>query len=208
MTETEEILNSGKIYNVWKLTDSDTDYLKYLRLMEKYNSAGYTKKGEKKKRRILKELFAQVGENAYIQAPYHAMCAGRHVHLGNNVYINFNCTFVDDAQIYIGDNTMIAPNVTIISASHPVSPKLRKEGCGCNKPVYIGKNVWLASNVTVLPGVHIGDNSIIGAGSVVTKDIPPNVIAMGCPATVKREITADDDIYYDNGKLISENIIK
>lgn len=114
---------------------------------------------------------------------------------------------MDDAQIYIGDGTMIAPNVTIIAASHPVSPKLRAEGYGCNKPVSIGKNVWIASNATILPGVHIGNNSIIGACSVVTKDIPANVIAMGNPAKVVRKITADDDIYYDHGKRISENII-
>lgn len=136
------------------------------------------------------------------------MCAGQHVHLGKDVYINFNCIFVDDANIYIGNNTMISPNVTITSASHPVSPKLRCEGYGCNKPVYRGKNVWLASNVTVMTGVHIGDNSIIGAGSVVTKDIPANVIAMGTPAVIKREITSDDDIYYDGGKLIEENIVR
>ena len=100
------------------------------------------------------------------------MWGGSHVHLGANVYINFNCTLVDDAQIYIGDGTMIAPNVTIVAASHPVSPRLRAEGYGCNKPVHIGRNVWIASNVTVLPGVHIGDNAIIGAGSIVTKDVP------------------------------------
>ena len=176
-------------------------------MMEEYNSAGYTPDGEEKKKKILKEVFAEAGEGAYIQAPYHAMWGGHHVHLGKNVYVNFNATFVDDAQIYIGDGTMIAPNVTIIAASHPMSPKLRAEGYGCNKPVYIGKNVWIASNVTVLPGIHIGDNSVIGAGSVVTKDVPANVFAAGNPAKIIREITDDDNLYYDHGKLISENII-
>lgn len=207
MTEYEEIMNSGKIYKVMELTNEDTHYHEYLQMMEKYNSLGYTEEGEKEKQRILKELFAEAGENAYIQAPYHAMWGGRHVHLGKNVYVNFNATFVDDAQIYIGDNTMIAPNVTIIAASHPISPRLRAEGYGCNKPVYIGENVWIASNVTILPGVHIGDNSVIGAASVVTKDIPPNVLAVGSPARILREITPEDEIYYDGGKLISENIV-
>lgn len=207
MTEFEEIMNSGKIYKVMELTNQDTHYYEYLQLMETYNSLGYTEEGLKEKQRILKELFAEVGENSYIQAPYHAMWGGHHVHLGKNVYVNFNCTFVDDAQIYIGDGTMIAPNATIIAASHPVSPSLRAGGYGCNKPVYIGENVWIASNVTILPGVHIGNNSIIGAGSVVTKDIPPNVIALGNPIKILREITPDDDIYYDHGKLISENIV-
>jgi galactoside O-acetyltransferase len=206
MTEFEEIMNSGKIYKVMG-TNQDTHYFEYLQQMETYNSLGYTEEGHKEKQRILKELFAEIGENSYIQAPYHAMWGGHHVHLGKNVYINFNCTFVDDAQIYIGDNTMIAPNATIIAASHPISPSLRAEGYGCNKPVYIGENVWIASNVTILPGVHIGNNSIIGAGSVVTKDIPANVIALGNPIKILREITPDDDIYYDHGKLISENIV-
>ncbi|MFG6384210.1 MAG: sugar O-acetyltransferase [Lachnospiraceae bacterium] len=135
------------------------------------------------------------------------MWSGHHIHLGKNVYINFNCTFVDDAQIFIGNDTMIAPNVTIIAASHPISPVLRAKGYGYNKPVYIGKNVWIASNVTILPCIHIGDNTIIGAGSVVSKDIPSNVIAFGNPIKVHKNITPDDDIYYEDGKLISENII-
>ncbi len=207
MTELETIMNSGKIYQVMDLTAQDIHYSEYLQKMELYNSLGYTSKGEKAKQSILKELFAEIGENSYIQAPYHAMWGGHHVHLGKNVYINFNCTFVDDAQIFIGDGTMIAPNVTIVAASHPVSPTLRAEGYGYNKPVTIGKNVWIASNVTILPGVQIGDNSIIGAGSVVSKDIPSNVIAFGNPIKVHRTITADDDIYYEDGKLISENIV-
>jgi len=204
---TEEILNSGKLYKVWELTEQSGDYYKYLQLMEEYNSAGYTTEGEQRKQEILKVLFAEAGEGAYLQAPYHAMWGGHHVHLGKNVYLNFNATLVDDASIYIGDNTMIAPNVTIIAASHPISPKLRAEGYGCNEPVFIGRNVWIASNVTILPGVHIGDNSVIGAGSVVTKDIPANVLAVGTPAKVLREINEDDDIYYMHGRLISENLV-
>ncbi|MBO4990002.1 MAG: sugar O-acetyltransferase [Clostridia bacterium] len=205
MTKLEEALNSGKLYKVWDVVDNE--YYQSLQLMEKYNACGYSAEGEKKKAQILRQLFAEVGEGAYVQAPFHAMCGGRNVHLGKNVYINFNSTLVDDAHIYIGDNTMIAPNVTIITGSHPISPKLRAEGYGCNKPVHIGKNVWIASNVTILPGVTIGDNSVIGAGSLVNKDIPANVIAFGNPCQVRRQITSDDDIYYDKGKLISENMI-
>lgn len=207
MNEIEEIMNSGKIYNVMDLTSKDTHYFEYLQKMETYNSTGYSSKDETTKRLLLKELFAEIGEGSYIQPPYHAMWGGHHVHLGKNVYINFNCTFVDDAQIYIGDNTMIAPNVTIIAASHPVSPSLRAKGYGYNKPVSIGKNVWIASNVTILPDTNIGDDSIIGAGSVVTKDIPAGVIAFGNPIKVHREITEEDDIYYEHGKFISENIV-
>ena len=113
MTDFEKILNSGKLYQVQDGTDSDPHYQDYLQQMETYNQLGYTKSAEQKKQQILKQLFAEVGENAYIQAPYHAMWGGHHVHLGEKVYVNFNCTFVDDAQIYIGAGTMIAPNVTI-----------------------------------------------------------------------------------------------
>lgn len=135
------------------------------------------------------------------------MWGGRYVHLGKNVYINSNCTFIGDAHIYIGDGTMIAPNVTILTASHPLSPWLRAEGYGYNEPVTIGKNVWLASGVTVRPGVHIGDNAVIGAGSVVTKDIPPNVLAVGSPARILRSIGPEDDVYYRHGKRIAENLV-
>lgn len=206
MTDLEQKLNSGKVYQVIAQENQDPRFYEYLEKMEKYNTLGYTERAEKEKQQILKELFAEIGNNSYIQAPYHAMWGGRHVHLGKNVYINFNCTFVDDAQVYIGDDTLIAPNVTIITASHPIYPALRAQKYGCNWPVFIGKNVWIASNVTILPGVTIGDNSVIGACSVVTKDIPANVVAMGTPAKVVREITPDDDIYYDHGKLIAENM--
>lgn len=95
MTEIEEIMNSGKLYHVTDVSSKDGHYHEYLRKMEIYNSLGYTIEGEAEKRSILKELFAEVGENSYIQAPYYAMWGGHHVHLGKNVYINFNCTFID-----------------------------------------------------------------------------------------------------------------
>lgn len=119
--------------------NQDPRFSEYLEKMEKYNTLGYTERAEKEKQQILKELFAEIGNNSYIQAPYHAMWGGRHVHLGKNVYINFNCTFVDDAQVYIGDDTLIAPNVTIITASHPISPALWAQKYGCNWPVFIEK---------------------------------------------------------------------
>lgn len=208
MDKIDEVLNSGKLYKVWEFTGECPTYCRDLDLVEKFNSLGYSKQAEAEKAKILKELFAEIGEGSYIQAPFHAMCAGRHVHLGKNVYFNFNATFVDDAQIYVGDNTMVAPNVTIATGSHPISPKLRMEGYGCNKPVHIGKNCWLGSNVVVLPGVTIGDNSVIGAGSVVTRDIPANCFAAGNPARVIRKITEEDDVYYDHGKPIAENIVR
>ena len=157
--------------------------------------------------KMLKEMFAEIGENCYIEPPFHANFGGRHCHWGNFVYANFNLTMVDDTHIYVGDNTMFAPNVVLATAAHPILPELRRHGYQYNAPIHIGKNCWLGTGVIVLPGITIGDNSVIGAGSVVTKDVPPNVVAVGNPCKVLREITDRDKEYYfkdrkiDFGKL-------
>ena len=121
---------------------------------------------------------AEIGENCYIEPPLHANW-GKYTHFGNNVYANFNLTLVDDTDIFVGDNVMFGPNVIIATAGHPVDPPLREKVAQFNIPVRIGKNVWIGAGAIVLPGVTIGDHSVIGAGSVVTKDIPPNVVAVG-----------------------------
>ena len=145
---------------------------------------------------LLKEMFAEIGEGVYLEPPFHANWAGHHVHMGKNVYANFNLTLVDDGEIYIGDYTMIGPNVTIATAGHPVLPELRQEAYQFNIPVHIGKNVWIGAGVIILPGVTVGDNTVIGAGSVVTKDIPSDVVAVGNPCRVLRPIGEKDRIYY------------
>ena len=108
--------------------------------------------------------------------------------MGNNVYVNFNLTLVDDADVFIGDHTMIGPNVTIATANHPLEPALREKALQYNTPVHIGKNVWIGAGAILLPGVHIGDHSIIGAGSIVTKDIPSMVVAVGNPCRILKQI--------------------
>ena len=153
---------------------------------------------------MMKEMFASVGEGCYIEPPFHANFGGHHVHLGNYVYANFNLTCVDDTHIYIGDNTMIGPNVTLATAGHPLLPCLREKGYQFNLPIHIGKNCWLGAGVIVLPGVNIGDNSVIGAGSIVTKDIPSNVVAYGTPCKVIREISKNDEIYYYKNRKIDK----
>ena len=115
------------------------------------------------------------------------------MHFGRNIYVNFNLTLVDDTHIYVGDNTMIGPNVTITAASHPIDPDLRSgSGLHSNLPVRIGRNCWIAAGVTILSGVTLGDNSVIGAGSVVTRDIPPDVLALGVPCRVVRPVKNSD----------------
>lgn len=194
-----EILHGGKLY--LPLDESITKLqFECMELMYDYNG---TRPHEQERRaELLKKMFASVGKECYIEPPFHANWGGRHVHLGDKVYANFNLTLVDDTFIYIGDNTMIGPNVTLTTAGHPVKPELRREGYQYNFPITIGKNVWIGAGVTVLPGVTIGDNSVIGAGSVVTRDIPANVVAMGVPCRVKREIGEHDDRYYFREHLI------
>ena len=147
-------------------------------------------------------MLAEMGENCYVESPFYSNFGGRHVHFGKGVYANFNLTAVDDTHIYVGDYTMIGPNVTIATAGHPIDPELRGRGMQYNMPVHIGRNCWLGAGVIVLPGVTIGDNTVIGAGSVVTKDIPSGVVAVGNPCRVLREVGAHDRQYYFHDRKI------
>lgn len=150
---------------------------------------------------IIKKVFAKVGERCYIEPPFYANW-GCNMHVGKHFYANFSLTVVDDADIYIGDNVMIAPNVTIATGTHPISPELRERAYQYNLPVHIGNRVWIGAGSIILPGVTIGDNTVIGAGSVVTKDIPSNVVAVGNPCRVLREIGERDYEYYYRDRKI------
>lgn len=160
----------------------------------------------KKREAMLKEMFAEIGDGCYIEPPFHANWGGRHVHFGNHVYANFNLTLVDDTHIYIGSHTMIGPGVIIATAGHPVLPILREQEYQYNAPIHIGSNCWLGAGVIVLPGVTIGDNTVIGAGSVVTNDIPSDVVAVGAPCRVMRPIGERDKEFYFKDKRIGDDI--
>ena len=160
-----------------------------------------------KKQKYMKEIFAECGDNCYIELPFHANWGGHHVHLGSGVYANSNLTLVDDGNIYIGDKVMLGPNVTIATANHPINPELRDRGLQFNKDVYIGENTWIGAGVVIVPGVHIGSNTVIGAGSVVTKDIPDNVIAVGNPCRVIRNVSEHDrEFFYKSERIDWENL--
>ena len=198
MTEREKI-HSGKIY--WPNDPTIMEeQLGYLDLMDEYNRTPRRLQAERYE--MLKRLFGSVGENCYIESPYFANWGGHHVHLGSNIYANAGLKLVDDTHIYIGDCTMLGPNVTIATAGHPIDPTLRARGLQYNLPVGIGKNCWLGAGVIVMPGITIGDNTVIGAGSVVTKDIPSGVVAVGNPCKVLREVGEHDKIYYWRDKKI------
>lgn len=177
-----------------------------LELLYDYNA---TRPSEGAKRiELLKKMFAEIGDGCYIEPPFHANWAGRHVRFGKGVYANFNLTLVDDTDIFVGDFTMFGPNVTVATAGHPILPELREKAYQFNMPVRIGKNCWIGAGVVILPGVTVGDNSVIGAGSVVTKDVPPNTVAVGNPCKVLREIGAHDtEFYYKDRRIESDMIL-
>ncbi len=144
---------------------------------------------------LLKDLFGRTGENVWLEPPFHCDY-GWNIEVGENFFANYNLTVLDVGKVVFGDNAVIAPNVSIHTAGHPVHPDSRNSGYEYGLPITVGNNVWLGGNVVILPGVTIGDNAVIGAGSVVTKDVPANVIAAGNPCRVIRAITEEDRKFY------------
>ena len=150
---------------------------------------------------LLKRILGKIGDEVYIEPPFHCDY-GYNIEVGENFYANYNLVILDVGKVRIGKNVMFAPNVSIYTAGHPVHPDSRNSGYEYGIDITIGDNVWIGGNVCVLPGVKIGDNVVIGAGSVVTKDLPDNVIAAGNPCRVIRKITQEDrNFYYKNRKF-------
>ena len=193
-----ESMQSGELY-----LPSDEVLLKeQRRLLDILYEFNATRPSELEKRtQLLRRLFAEIGEDCYIEPPLHANW-GAHTHFGRNVYANFGLTLVDDGDIYVGDNVMFGPHVTLATAGHPVLPELREKGMQFNQPIRIGRNVWIGAGAIVLPGVTIGDGTVVGAGSVVTKDLPENVVAVGNPCRILREIGEKDRLYYYKNRRI------
>ncbi|MDO4274773.1 MAG: sugar O-acetyltransferase [Eubacteriales bacterium] len=197
--ETIERMHSGRLY----FCDNERlikEQMAYAEKLFQYNQLSPAQQSEKNE--LLKEMFAEIGEGCYIESPLRANWGGRNVHFGKNIYANFNLVLVDDTGIYVGDNVMFGPNVTLCAATHPISPELRIKQVQYNLPVHIGKNAWIGSNSVILPGVTVGENSVIGAGSIVNKDIPANVVAVGNPCRVLREINDNDRKYYFKNREI------
>lgn len=183
MTEKEKMLK-GELY-----MNSDPvlskEHLNSVRLCRKYNALDPAE--NEKRIKILKEICPIQGKNLYIEGPF--FCDyGYNIHFGNNVYINYNCTILDVNPVTIGNDVLIGPSVEIYTAVHPIDWKERATRIEFGKPVWIGNNVWIGGNTTICPGVKIGNRTIIGAGSVVVKDIPDDVIAAGNPARVIKRL--------------------
>lgn len=198
MNDIRERMHDGRLY----FCNDEELMREQLQCLERLYDFNATRPSEQAKRsEMLRELLAEVGDNCYIEPPFHANW-GIHTHFGNNVYANFNLTMVDDADIFVGDNVMFGPNVTVATAGHPVDPDLRRKVAQFNIPVHIGDNVWIGAGSVILPGITIGENSVIGAGSVVTRDVPANVVAVGNPCRVLRRISnRDREYYYQNRKI-------
>lgn len=189
----KERLHTGELY----LPDDPEIVSLQQECLERLYEYNATRPHESEKRAaLLQEMFAQIGEGCYIEPPLRSNWGGYHVHFGNHVYANFNLTLVDDTHIYVGDHTMIGPNVTIATAGHPLLPELREKNYQYNMPVHIGRNCWIGAGAIILPGVTIGDHTVVGAGSIVTKDLPSSVVAVGNPCHVLRPISAHDREYY------------
>lgn len=196
-----EKMHSGDIYDPGE-AEVVEEQTKCLDRLYEFNATHPTEM--EKRTAMLKEMFAEIGEACYIEPPFHTNWGGKHVHFGHHIYANFNLTLVDDTHIYIGDYTLIGPNVTLATAGHPILPELRLRGLQYNMPIRIGKNCWLGAGVTVLPGVTIGDNTVVGAGSLVTRDLPANVVAVGSPCRVIRPINEHDREYYFRDRKLTE----
>ena len=159
-----------------------------------------------KRRELVKELFAEAGEDSYIEPPF--FCDfGRNVRVGKHFYCNYDCVFLDCGQITIGDYVMFGPKVALYAVGHPIDPDVRRTDYNYPKDITIGSNVWIGGSAVVCPGVTIGDNTVIGAGSVVTKDIPSNVVAAGNPCRVIRPITEEETQYWNRQLELTQQML-
>ncbi|MHA6533216.1 sugar O-acetyltransferase [Paenibacillus sp. BAC0078] len=195
MNQKERML-AGLPYKAWLDGLSEERVANKLKIHE-YNLLRPDETGRRDE--LIRSILGNTGKSVYIEAPFHCDY-GSNISVDENFYANFNCTILDVGKVVIGENVMLAPNVSIYTAGHPIHPDSRNSGYEYGIAITIGNNVWIGGNVVINPGVTIGNNVVIGAGSVVTKDIPDNVIAVGSPCKIIREITEEDRKYYFKDK--------
>lgn len=201
MKSMKEKMHTGELY----LPNDEEISKEQLKCLDRLYEFNHTRPTEfAKRKKLMKEMFAQIGDNCYIEPPFHSNFGGKHIHFGNNIYCNFGVTMVDDTHIYVGDNTMFAPNVIVATAGHPICPELRRKAFQYNMPVHIGENCWIGAGAIILPGITIGNNVVVGAGSVVTKNLPDNVVAVGNPCKILRKTNEKDKEFYFKDKKISK----
>ena len=183
---------SGLPYKAW-LDGLSEERMACKKLVHEFNLL--PPEQEDRAEELMRALLGKAGKDAWINAPFHCDY-GYNIEVGDNFFANYNLTILDVAKVVIGNNVQIAPNVSIYTAGHPIHPDSRNSGYEYGIPVAIGDNVWIGGDVVILPGVTIGSNSVIGAGSVVSKDVPEWVAAAGNPCRVIRAVTEEDRKYY------------
>lgn len=192
MTEKEKML-SGKLYSAQDET-LRREHASALRLTRLFNLT--TEEESVRRAELLRELFASVGDNAVIE-PTFRCDYGRNIHIGDNFFANFDCIILDVCPVTIGSDVLFGPRVSLYTAAHPLDAEVRRTGLEYGKPIHINDGVWIGGNSVINPGVTIGARSVIGSGSVVTKDIPPDVIAAGNPCRVIRAVDETDRAYWE-----------
>lgn len=187
MGSQKENMLAGKLYRVdQELSNLMSDNKKKI---AQFNQAT----SDDEQNRLIQTIIPNSEDSIHIEAPFHCDY-GDHIHLGNNFYANYDCIMLDVNHIYIGNNVLLGPRISLYTAGHPLSSAVRNSGLEFGKSITIGDNVWVGGNTIINPGVRIGCNTVIGSGSVVTKDIPDNVIAAGNPCRVIRKITEQDEL--------------
>jgi maltose O-acetyltransferase len=195
LTEKEKML-AGKLYMAVG-DELMNDVRRSRRLRRLFNST--TEEQKDYRVQLIRELFGSAGRNFYIEPPFRCDY-GSNISIGDNFYANFDCIILDVCEVIIGDNVFLGPRVCVYTAAHPIDASVRNSLLEFGKPVAIGDGVWVGGNAVINPGVTIGSNVVIGSGSVVTKDIPDNVIAAGNPCAVIRGITEADRLYWEKLK--------
>lgn len=188
---------SGRLYTPREDAQLAADVKKCRSLVRLFNTT--TEEQADYRYQLLTELLGSCGEYCWFEPPIH-FDYGCNTYVGEHFYANFDCIILDVNKVTIGDNVMFGPRVNVFTAGHPIDPAIRAELLEYGYPIIIGNNVWVGGNTTINPGVTIGDNVVIGSGSVVTKDIPSNVVAAGNPCRVIREITDKDREFWQKQK--------
>ncbi|MGN0470541.1 MAG: sugar O-acetyltransferase [Acutalibacteraceae bacterium] len=187
----KELMLAEKLYMIDdELSNDAANSRKLIRI---FNDTTYEQR--EYRTQLLKRIFGSTGEHIYIEPPFRCDY-GSNTYIGDYFYANFDCIILDVAEVHIGKNVLFAPRVCVFTAGHPIDAEIRNSGLEYGHSVHIGDNVWIGGNSVINPGVTIGSNVVIGSGSVVTRDIPDNVVAAGNPCRVIRPITDEDKKYW------------
>jgi maltose O-acetyltransferase len=190
MGEMKDRMLRGQLY-IADDEDLATDFRRAQEILERYNRSAFAEQDLRDQ--LLRELLGHCGEAVHIRPPFH-LEYGTRVSIGAGTFFNYDCLMLDVAPVTIGAACQVASRVQFITATHPIDPEPRRIGWESAKPIALGDNVWLSAGVTVCPGVTIGDHTVVGAGAVVTRDLPAGVVALGVPARAIREISEQDRI--------------